>query len=461
MNVRDILERLGYRDLVPADWYTRIDAWREWYEGTTDWHSYTVYNGNRHISCTRRSLNMAKKVCEDKADLLLNERVEIIATPRNTAAQNRAQELLDDVLEANNFWVQGNQLIELASSLGTAALVAYTDRGAVRIDYLPAECVFPLAWSAGRVTECAFASTFTDGKAGLKTYLNLHVLENGKYTVYNRLFDKDGKEIPLPEGVLPAVITGSELPYFQLLRPNIANNIVKGCPMGVSVYAGAIDILRGIDLVYDSYQNEFILGKKRVFLDGSVLKIDTQSGERIPVFDPNDTTFYSLPGEDDPKKVITESNMELRVNEHRQALQDGLDLLAEKCGFGKGYYKFDADNVKTATEVVSQNSQLYRKVRKDEIVLEPVLVGLARAILRLAGYTEEVDISVSFDDSIIEDKEAIFKRALLEKQSGLIDDIEYHMRVDGMTEEAATEFVAKMRGRATAPPDAVLVGGGA
>lgn len=459
MDVRGILEKLGYKNLVSADWYTRISEWREWYKGETDWHKYHIYNGIKRSEHTRRSLGMAKKVCEDKADLLLNERVQIVVTPKASAEVNRAQEILDSVLEDNNFWVQGNQLMETANSLGTGAFVEFLSEVSpgikrVVVDYIPADYIFPLSWSNGKITECAFASTYTGGKDGVNTYINLHVLDKGKYVIYNNVYDKDGKAIELPPGMLPEVKTGSAVPLFQIIKPNIVNNLCDDNPMGLSIFANAIDVLKGIDLVYDSYQNEFVLGKKRIFVDASLCKqtsnLDADGNSR-PIFDPKDTVFYNYPGEDKPEKQITESNMTLRVADHRMALQDSLDILSEKCGFGRGYYKFDADNVRTATEIISQNSQLYRKIRKDEILLESALVGLAKAILHLSSYAGEVEVSVNFDDSIIEDTNAKAQRAMLEYQQGLIDEIEYHMQVHGMDEEAAAEFVSKMRKRSPPP----------
>ena len=56
-------------------------------------------------------------------------------------------------------------------------------------------------------------------------------------------------------------------------------------PMGVSLFANAIDIIRKIDLEYDSYANEFSLGRKRIFVAPEFLSNTNGS----PVFDPNDS----------------------------------------------------------------------------------------------------------------------------------------------------------------------------
>lgn len=60
--------------------------------------------------------------------------------------------------------------------------------------------------------------------------------------------------------------TGSDKRQFVIDRLNIVNNVDPDSPMGVAVFANAIDQLKGVDIAYDSYVNEFILGKKRIFV---------------------------------------------------------------------------------------------------------------------------------------------------------------------------------------------------
>ena len=44
--------------------------------------------------------------------------------------------------------------------------------------------------------------------------------------------------------------------------------------------------------------------------------------------------------------------MELRIEEHSRAINDDLNWLSLKCGFGTDCYKFEDGGVKTATEVI-------------------------------------------------------------------------------------------------------------
>ena len=107
-----------------------------------------------------------------------------------------------------------------------------------------------------------------------------------------------GQELDPPEGVLPIVATGSERPLFQTITTNIQNNIELDSPMGISVYANSIDQLKGCDIVYDSYMNEFVLGKKRIIVPASMARLTMGAdGGNAPLFDPEDTVYYAMPGD--------------------------------------------------------------------------------------------------------------------------------------------------------------------
>ena len=456
----DVLKFLAQQGYNPptGTWYNKIDEWRSWYKGKVEhFHRYRQYNGFRWLDRSRQTLGMAKKICEDKADLLLNERCSI------NVSDDSAQDYLDAVLEDNAFWSRGNQLVELSAALGTGAFVEYLDGGCIKIDYVPANMIFPLVWDNGVITECAFASLI-NLKSGEYTYIAMHVKDpdSGNYVIRNFVFDPKGNPVELPDGLEPEWNTQDTVPLFQIIKPAAVNNYDYHNPMGISIFANAIDVLKGIDLVYDSYDNEFRLGKKRIFVRDSVVRVvpatdGSGNVQQLPIFDDNDTEFYAVDlaeGEDSIKEV----NMELRAADHELALQRHLDLLSEICGFGKGYYKADADATITATGVISQNSQLYRRIRKDELVLDHALTGMVAAVFFLAAATgapvpDPGETDINFDDSIVEDTDAIAKRSLLEVQSEIISGAEYLQRVYHLTLEKAMDLVNEAKATAPEPPN--------
>lgn len=426
--------------------YSHILEWLEWYQNDVEkFHKYKVFNGVVTKEEERYKLGMAKKVCEDWANLLLNEKVAIKA--------GNYEKRLQEVLDNNNFLVRANQLIEMAFALGTGAIVEYLDGEEVMIDYIRADMIYPLSWDNGDITECAFGSVrVIDGKEVL--YLQIHRLgkadneeDSEHYYIENKYIDrKESKELDPPEGVIPLVPTGYDKPLFQIITPNICNNIDLDSPMGVSVFANAIDQLKGCDLVYDSYMNEFVLGRKRILVPISFAKKQMEKdGVAAPAFDASDTVYYQMPGDRDSNLKLTEVDMSIRANEHELAIQRSLDVLALKTGLGTGRYQFDSSGVKTATEVISDKSDLYQNRQKNAIIVNAVLIDMVEAIAFLDA-EKEVEVSIDFDDSIIEDTNTIIDKNIKLVQGGLRSKLTAIMEINKCDETEAEKELERIAG---------------
>ncbi|MDF2907966.1 MAG: hypothetical protein K0R34_3287 [Herbinix sp.] len=430
--IQEYLKDKGYN--VAADETTNhIDKWMNWYEGyVKNFHRYTVYNGIDMIDKDRYALGMAKTISEDWANLLLNEKVKIYTG-------DDFDKQLEETFKNNNFRVKGNQLIELAFALGTGAFVEYKDAdGNVVIDFIRAGMIYPLSWDNGYVNECAFGSVRErDGKK--QYYIQIHKAgEDKNYIIENHIVDADsGADIELDEGMMDVVHTEISIPLFQIITPNIVNNIDLDSPYGISVYANAIPQLKGCDLVFDSYMNEFELGKRKIMVPLSMAKIQMgEDGITKPVFDKNDTVFYAIPGDRDGEGKIDTFDPEIRADSHDKGINKALDLLSFKCGMGTGRYKFENGNVKTATEVISDKSELYQSLKKHEIVLNSAFEGMVKAIGQLLG-TEIKEVKIDFDDSIIQDKDAERQTDKADVAIGAMTLLEYRMKWYNETAEIA------------------------
>lgn len=461
MNITEKLKELGY-STVPEEFYTKVQEWKSWYEGDVKgFHRYRVRNGAGMVRCKRYTLNMGKKIPEDWANLLMNEKVKI------TLEGQKEQEFIDWVFEENNFRVKSNEMQEKAFALGTVAFIPRvvgmeaTEEGPVPgsadgivMDYVTVEHIWPLSWQNGIISECAFSSTVTVNGEDF-CYLQIHHKVNGLYDIENRIYRyRNGNvdsEVALTdvagfERVPQVVHTESDRRQFVIDRPNIANNYDDNIPLGVSVFSCAIDVIKGVDVAYDSYVNEFVLGKKRIMVKPSA----TSYLDGEPVFDSDDLVFYVLPEDIQDGAVITPIDMTLRTQEHNTGIQDQLNLLSSKCGFGENHYRFDQGSVATATQVISENSTMFRTIKKHEIILEQVLTELCRIILRLgntamnAGLNEDVEISIDFDDSIIEDKQSDFARDMQLLNAGIMNDWEFRSKWMNEDEATAKKMLPKM-----------------
>lgn len=450
-------------DTVDSSFYSQIRKWESWYNGDVQkFHHYYFYNGKDKIRCRRLSLGMAKKLCEDMADLLLNERVQI-----TISGSEPTSEYVHDILDRNNFLVKGNDYQERKACSGTVAYIAQikdasTDEagnvtgGDIRINYVQAKNIFPISWENGEITEVAFLfpKTVNRKKYALIQLHRLRAIDSVlQYVIENHVVECTrgaGTEIP-PEkwedlkpfaGISPGIMTGSAKPQFVIDRLNIVNNADEDDtnPMGVSIFANSLDTLAKIDMEYDSYANEFNLGRKRIFVAPEMLY--DMNGN--PAFDENDTVFYQLPEDTNMgNKPIYEVDMELRAEQHSKAINDDLNYLSFKCGFGTERYRFDRGSVMTATQVISDNSDMYRNLKKHEIILENVIKDLIGIIIRLGmvlrvpGLTDEVEITIDFDDSIIEDKTTERQQDRQDVSMGVMRHEEYRAKWYGESEEDA------------------------
>lgn len=430
---------------APDETYSHIDEWMEWYQGDVEkFHKYKVFNGVTTTENRRYSMGMAKKVCEDWANLILNEKVSVKA--------GEYSRRLNEILEGNNFRVRGNQLLEMTFALGTGAFVEYRDVGReVIIDYIRADMIYPLSWDNGDITECAFGTIrVMDGKE--RIYLQIHRFgreENGeipdKYYIENRYIDAESTdEVEPPEDIEPLVFTGYSRPLFQIIFPNICNNIDLDSPMGISVYANSIAQLKGCDLIYDSYVNEFVLGRKRILVPISAAKMQMQKdGITAPVFHPSDSVYYQMPGDRQEDLKLTEVDMTIRAQEHELAMQRSLDILSLKTGMGTGRFQFDSAGVKTATEVISDKSDLYQNLQRNEIPVKAALIGMVKAVSFL-DTGSETEAAVDFDDSIIEDSNTTIDRNIKLIQAGLRSKLTAIMEIEKCSEEEARKELDKI-----------------
>lgn len=444
---KTILNYLSSRKFsIPADEaFSHIQEWLEWYEGEVKkFHKYKVYNGVITTSHRRHSLAMAKKVVEDWANLLLNEKVSVKA--------GDFTKTLEEIFERNNFRVRANQLVETAYALGTGAFVEYmNENGDVVIDYIRADMMYPLSWDNGEITECAFGTTkVIDGKEVI--YLQIHRLGNeeeneepSQYYIENVYVDSEsGKEMYPPEEIIPIVETKSERPLFQIIMPNICNNIDLDSPFGLSVYANAIEQLKGCDLIYDSYINEFVLGRKRIIVPMSAAKIQMEKdGVVAPTFSAEDNVYYTMPGSSQDDMKLTEIDMKIRAQEHEIAIQRNLDLLSMMTGLGTGRYQFNSSGVKTATEVISDKSDLYQNRQKNAILIKSAIIALVKAVAFLCG-KNDVEVAIDFDDSIIEDTNTTIDRNVKLVQAGLRSKLSAIMEINKMNETEAKKEMERI-----------------
>lgn len=452
MNLQQFFSKQGYDISEKSNWEKYITLWESWYKGKVrKFHTYYIYNGQRKVKMEKKTLQGAKKVAEDWADLLYNERVKI------NLKKKKDTEALKEILKQNNATVVINQGIEKSFAIGTGALVVSVQNieqtenildvtnSRVKLEFVECKKIIPLTWENQQIKECAFVTT-KHKKGQTYIYMAMHVLnENNNYVIKNYMFkgkyssfveaDEEEKEEFIAE-----FDTKSNIPWFAIITPNICNNIDSESPFGLSVYANSIDTLMSLDNSYDGLDNEVVIGRRRTFVAEEMLTYD--DGEGRMVFDPNDISVYRMPKGFNKDSMIEHDDANLRTASYIESVNYQLNILSSKVGFGNERYKFDGQAIQTATGVISENSDMFRTIKKHEQVLESCLTTIIKAIAYASTNfsNQNIDaskITIDFDDSIIEDRGAEQVRAMQEVSQGLRSKVSYITKYEGMNEEQA------------------------
>ena len=468
-DLRKQLNKKGI-NIINTDYYDLIDVWNSWYKGVVDdFHFYNIKMADGStVEVEKKTMALAKKSSEDMMKLNWSNKCDIkLATDEKTKA---LWKVLDS--KQNNFTIMFPQVLELAFALGTTGMSEYKDElGRTRIEYmLDPSCIIPYAYDNFNITGFVALDQWQEeekGKPIYYTHLTYHEFKTEKdkktgelkqvYRKLNELYKSKspntlGKEIPFEEkypNVEESVVYETDTPHFQIVKPPIANNVDISNPMGISIFANSIDKLKAIDDKYDSFDMEFIDGKRRILVDKTALKASPQVDENGNItqtlyFDKNDRTYVAMNGmKDQPVKDIS---FDIRYQEHIDSINAELSWYSGAIGLGSDYYRVDGKGNATATEILSEDDEAFRTKQVYETVIKDVIIDLVKSVCFLEDIElSENEIQVEFDHSRFENQEKTQQRLEREVSKGITSKVEYRMKVYGETEEVAKQKIAQIK----------------
>ena len=483
---KDIFEVGG----VPAFnqfYYFGIFIWKYLYKGFySPWHRIlapTIENPRNRRDLER--MEVAKAVSAELAGLIWSEQCEVHVSQGDTKEQP-LEEFVHDVLTKNGFWTKMQEHIEQVLALGGGAIKAwYEERrgsegnvvpgsGRIRLGFCMADQFVPTAWDNAQVTDGVFISR--EAKDGYYyTRLEWHKWDGLTYYISNEAFRTEYKQ-PNPGMTESQDILGFRYPLneiypflnentsmqglttslFAYYRTAIANNIDDNSPLGVSIYANAMSTLKALDICYDSFIREFRLGKKRIIVPAQCIRtvIDPGTGEPRRYFDASDEAYEALSTDSTDSLKIQDNSVELRIDEHERAINAFLSILCLQIGFSAGTFTFDrAAGLKTATEVISENSKTYKTIKSHQLQIKMAISKIIDAIIQIAslydlkwnGYSIRAlsakgwETKVVFDDSILQDRQTNINEGILLATNGLMSKKRFMVEKLGYTEEEALQ----------------------
>lgn len=487
---KDIFEIGG----VPAFnqfYYFGIFVWKYIYKGFYKaWHRIaapTIEN-SRHTRDMER-MDTAKAVCAELAGLIWSEQCEVHIS-QGESEEQPLDVFVHDVLAKNNFWTKMQEHIEQVLALGGGAIkVWYEEKhdskgniipgsGQIKLGFCMADQFVPTAWDNAKVTDGVFISR--QAKDGYYyTRLEWHKWDGLTYWVTNEVYRADMKKdtatepqdilgfrYPL-EQIYPFLnenteINGISTSLFAYYRTAVANNIDDNSPLGVSIYANALGTLKALDICFDSFMREFVLGKKRIIVPAQCIKTvpDPETGELRRYFDASDETYEALATDTEDALKIKDNSVELRVDEHVAAINAFLSILCLQTGLSAGTFTFDkAQGLKTATEVISENSKTYKTIKGHQLQVKMAIDQVINAIVQVASLYDLVwegkkigklaekgwESKVVFDDSILQDRQTDINEGVLLVGAGLMSKKKFLVDKMGYTEDEAALEIAEIQ----------------
>ena len=397
---KDVFELDG----VPAfrEYYTLfIFIWQAIYKGFyRAWHEVDMKTvkhpkGQKRIMAT---MNAGKMACSQMARYVWNERCSIsVSMASASEGGDPLNEYLQEVLKENRFGTAFGDLLEKSFALGGCALKEWVEipkdengndlgEGKVRIGYTMASQFVPTSWDNSRVKAGIFISR--EARDGYYyTVVEWHRLDGSVYRVTNDLYRMPIKETTEPQNILgwwypldkiypllspDTTIEDVENAFFQYIRPFGANYADDNSPLGMSIYASALSTLHGLDIMFDSLQREFVLGKKRIIAPARAMKTSViNAGRPDRYFDADDEVWEALATDNPEDLKIYDNSVDLRVEPHIAGINGDLSILCAQVGFDPGILSFDASRgLKTATEVISENSKTFGTVKAHENIIK-------------------------------------------------------------------------------------------
>jgi A118 family predicted phage portal protein len=181
-------------------------------------------------------------------------------------------------------------------------------------------------------------------------------------------------------------------------------------------------------------------------------------------FDATDETYEALASDNPDDLKISDNSVELRVDEHVAALNAFLSILCLQVGFSASTFSFDErGGMKTATEVISENSKTYKTIKTVQNQLRPAIEHVVRNIIDVAilygmqyeGQSVEslaaggYEVKVVFDDGVTQDRQTNINEGVMLVGAGLLS--KYKFMTDkkygqGLTDKQAQEELARIRG---------------
>ena len=403
------------------------------------WDDVEYINTDGDIKTRKmQHLPIARTASKKIASLVYNEQATI------TTEDGVLQNFLDDMLTNDRFNKNFERFLESALALGGLAMRPYVDGDKIRVAFIQAPVFLPLESNTQDVSNAAILTKTikSEGKKNVYyTLVEFHewITKDGQetgstkdkslYRITNELYKSNqdgvlGQRVNLNEldkyATLEPVTIVKDLsrPLFTYLKTPGMNNKDINSPLGLSIFDNAKTTIDFINRTYDEFMWEVKMGQRRVLVPEQLTQLKVQREDGSIAFKRRfevDQNVYMQVGTGNMDSGgIADLTSPIRASDYISAISEGLKLFELQIGVSSGMFTFDGQGVRTATEIVSENSDTYQMRNSIVALVEQSIKELCVSMCELGkavglyqGKIPELnDISVNLDDGVFTDRHA-------------------------------------------------------
>lgn len=470
---------------VSQEEYSRIQHNLTYYQSKFDDVEYINSEGD----VKRRKFNhlpIARTASKKIASLVYNEQAEI------TSDNKSVDEFISYTLDNDRFNKNFERYLESGLALGGLAMRPYVDGDRIRVAFVQAPVFLPLQSNTQDVSNAAILTKTIKSEGRKNVYYTLvefheWVTADGNeqgstkdksfYRITNELYKSEisdvlGQRVNLSELYpdLEPVTMFKDLsrPLFTYLKTPGMNNKDINSPLGLSIFDNAKTTIDFINRTYDEFMWEVRMGQRRVIIPEQMAKLTAQREDGSITFkrrfETDQNVYTQLGGGNMDANNIKDITTPIRSNDYITAISEGLKLFEMQIGVSAGMFSFDGKSMKTATEVVSENSDTYQMRNSIAALVEQSIKELCVSICELGKATglyngeipELEDISVNLDDGVFTDRNAELAYWMQMVSAGFAPQRLGIQKTLNVSEEEAKDYLAEINGELPPENDADL-----
>ena len=320
----------------------------------------------------------------------------------------------------------------------------------------------------GNITGIVFKDGYTDNDKHY-TRLEYHRFietrtESGviyPYVISNRAYvsrssESLGDPIPLAQtkwadllDETPPILKGGnerlDSPMYGVFRTPSANNIDLSSPLGMPIYAEAIEEMKDLDIAYSRNAGE-IYDSEKIILADDRLMFDSGKNLNGRVADVKLPHYVKNVFGNSPEEFYQEITPQLNTDTRLSGINALLSQIGYKCGFSNGYFVFnESSGIQTATGVEAEQQRTVQFIKDVRDKLESCLND---AIYALNVYADLYSLAPVGTYEVVYDFGDILYSHEADKQQWYAYAVQnripfwyYLMKFEGFTEEEARALV--------------------